>query len=152
PVSLEEELRRVIGVVEALASEIEVPLSIDTSKAEVARAALATGASFVNDVTALRGDSAMAGVVAEAGVDVCLVHMKGEPRTMQDDPRYDDVVREVRGFLEERLEVAVAAGIPEDRVWLDPGIGFGKTLEHNLELIRRLDVIAGIGRPVVFGA
>ena len=152
PVSLEEELRRVIGVVEALASEIEVPLSIDTSKAEVARAALATGASFVNDVTALRGDSAMAGVVAEAGVDVCLVHMKGEPRTMQDDPRYDDVVREVRGFLEERLEAAVAAGIPEERVWLDPGIGFGKTLEHNLELIRRLDVIAGIGRPVVFGA
>ena len=89
----------------------------------------------------------MAGVVAEAGVDVCLVHMKGEPRTMQDDPRYDDVVRDVRGFLEERLEVAVAAGIPEDRVWLDPGIGFGKTLEHNLELIRRLDVIAGIRRP-----
>jgi dihydropteroate synthase len=151
-VSLEEELRRVIGVVEALASEIDLPLSIDTSKAGVARAALAAGASFVNDVTALRGDPAMAGVVAEAGVDVCLVHMKGEPRTMQDDPRYDDVVGEVRDFLEERLEAAVAAGIPEDRVWLDPGIGFGKTVEHNLELIRRLDVIVAIGRPVVFGA
>jgi dihydropteroate synthase len=152
PVTLEEELRRVIGVVEALASQIEVPLSIDTSKADVARGALAAGASFVNDVTALRRDPAMAGVVAAAGVDVCLVHMKGEPRTMQDDPRYDDVVRDVRGFLEERLDAAVAAGIAEERVWLDPGIGFGKTLEHNLELIRRLDEIVGIGRPVVFGA
>jgi dihydropteroate synthase len=152
PVPLEEELRRVIGVVEALASETEVPLSIDTSKAEVARAALAAGASFVNDVTALRGDVAIARVVADAGVDVCLVHMKGEPRTMQDDPRYDDVVREVREFLEKRLEAAVAAGIAEARVWLDPGIGFGKTLEHNLELVRHLDEIVAIGRPVVFGA
>jgi dihydropteroate synthase len=152
PVSLEEELRRVLAVVEALASEIEVPLSIDTSKAEVARSALAAGASFVNDVTALRGDEAMAAVVAEAGVDVCLVHMKGDPRTMQDDPRYDDVVGEVRAFLEGRLEAAVAAGIPEERIWLDPGIGFGKTLEHNLQLVRGLDAIVAIGRPVVFGA
>ena len=152
PVSAEEELHRVIGVVEALASEVDVPLSIDTSKAEVAQAALSAGASFVNDVTALRGDPAMAEVVAEARVDVCLMHMKGEPRTMQDDPRYDDVVTEVRTFLQERLEAATAAGISEDRIWLDPGIGFGKTLEHNLELIRRLGEIAAIGRPVVFGA
>jgi dihydropteroate synthase len=106
----------------------------------------------VNDVTALRGDAAMAGVIAGAPVDVCLVHLKGEPRTMQDDPRYEDVVGEVRAFLEERLTAAIEAGIAAERVWLDPGIGFGKTLEHNLELIRRLDEIVAIGRPVVFGA
>jgi len=152
PVSVTDELERVVPVIEALAAEMRTPLSIDTSKAEVARAALSAGASFVNDVTALHGDAAMAGVVADAQVDVCLVHMKGEPRTMQDDPRYDDVVGEVRGFLEERLELAIGAGIAEQRVWLDPGIGFGKTLEHNLELIRRLDEIVAIGRPVVFGA
>jgi dihydropteroate synthase len=150
PVDEAVELERVMPVVAALASGL--PLSIDTSKAAVARAALAAGASFVNDVTALRGDAAMAGVVANAGADVCLVHMLGEPRSMQDDPRYDDVVSEVRAFLEERLAWAVREGISEDRVWLDPGIGFGKTLEHNLELIRRLDEIVAIGRPVVFGA
>lgn len=150
PVSLDDELQRVMPVIETLAAE--VPLSIDTSKAEVARAAIAAGARFVNDVTAMRADVAMADVVAGAQVDVCLVHMKGEPRTMQDDPRYEDVVSEVRAFLEERLEVATEAGIAEARVWLDPGIGFGKTLEHNLELIRRLDEIVAIGRPVVFGA
>ena len=150
PVEEAVELERVMPVVEALAGR--VPLSIDTSKAAVARAALAAGASFVNDVTALRGDAAMAGVVAHAGADCCLVHMQGEPRSMQDDPRYDDVVAEVRSFLEKRLAWAVREGIPEDRVWLDPGIGFGKTLEHNLELIRRLDEIVAIGRPVVFGA
>ncbi len=150
PVEKAVELERVMPVVEALAGR--VPLSIDTSKAAVAQAALTAGASFVNDVTAFRGDAAMAGVVAHAGADVCLVHMQGEPRSMQDDPRYDDVVAEVRSFLEERLAWAVREGIPEDRVWLDPGIGFGKTLEHNLELIRRLDEIVAIGRPVVFGA
>jgi dihydropteroate synthase len=106
----------------------------------------------VNDVTALRGDVEMAAVVAESGADVCLVHMHGTPRSMQDDPRYDDVVADVRAFLEARLAWAVREGIPEERVWLDPGIGFGKTLEHNLELIRRLDEIVAIGRPVVFGA
>jgi dihydropteroate synthase len=137
----------------ALAAEgAGMPISIDTSKAAVARAAITSGASFVNDVTALRGDPAMAGVVAEAGTEVCLVHMKGEPRTMQDDPSYGEVVSEVRAFLEERLAWAVREGIAEDRIWLDPGIGFGKTLEHNLELIRRLDEIVAIGRPVVFGA
>jgi dihydropteroate synthase len=151
PVAEPVELGRVMPVIEALGAE-GAPLSIDTSKAVVGRAALAAGASFVNDVTALRGDPELAGVVADAGADVCLVHMQGAPRSMQDDPRYDDVVAEVRAFLEERLAWAVAQGIAEDRVWLDPGIGFGKTLEHNLELIRRLDEIAAIGRPVVFGA
>jgi dihydropteroate synthase len=152
PVGAEEELRRVMPVVEALASAGAVPVSIDTSKAAVARAATAAGASFVNDVTALRGDPEMAAVVGAAGADLCLLHMRGEPRTMQEDPRYDDVVAEVKAFLEERLAFAVGEGIPEDHVWLDPGIGFGKTLDHNLELLRRLDQIVALGRPVVIGA
>ena len=152
PVDVAEELRRVTPVIEALASHGGVPISIDTSKAAVARAATGAGALFVNDVTALRGDPGMAGVVADSGAEVCLVHMLGEPRTMQDDPRYDDVVAEVAAFLEERLAFAVAAGIAEDRIWLDPGIGFGKTLEHNLELLRRLGEIVALGRPVVIGA
>ncbi|HXV01932.1 MAG TPA: dihydropteroate synthase [Gaiellaceae bacterium] len=149
PVSLEEELRRVVPVLEELAGE--VPVSIDTAKAEVARRALALGAELVNDVTALRGDSALAGVAAESGAYVCLVHMLGEPRTMQVDPRYDDVVAEVKAFLEERLRFAVDVGIAEERVLLDPGIGFGKTVEHNFELIRRLDELVAIGRPLVVG-
>jgi dihydropteroate synthase len=148
PVSLDEELRRVVPVLERLEG---VPFSIDTAKAEVARRACALGAEMVNDVTALRGDPAMAEVVAEAGVYVCLMHMQGEPRTMQVAPRYDDVVSEVAAFLEERLAFAVAAGIPEERVCLDPGIGFGKTPEHNLELVRRLDVLTRLGRPVLVG-
>jgi dihydropteroate synthase len=148
-VSVDEELRRVVPVLERLQGA--VPLSIDTSKAEVARRALELGAELVNDVTALRGDSALAEVVAERGAYVCLMHMRGEPRTMQLDPRYDDVAAEVARFLEERMRVARAAGIAEDRICLDPGIGFGKTVEHNLELIRRLDVIASLGRPVVVG-
>ena len=152
PVGAEEELRRVMPVVAALAAEGAVPVSIDTSKAVVARAATGAGASFVNDVTALRGDPEMAAVVAATGADVCLLHMQGEPRTMQEDPHYDDVVAEVKAFLEERLAFAVREGIPEERVWLDPGIGFGKTLDHNLELLRRLDEIVALGRPVVIGA
>jgi dihydropteroate synthase len=152
PVSADEELRRVLPVLEALASQAAVPVSIDTSKARVARAALDTGVAFVNDVTALRGDPGMAAVVADSDADLCLMHMLGEPRTMQEDPRYEDVVASVAGFLEERLAFAVRAGIPEHRVWLDPGIGFGKTLEHNLELLRRLDEIVALGRPVIVGA
>ena len=152
PVGEAEELRRVMPVVEALGGDGDVPISIDTSKAAVARAATAAGATFVNDVTALRGDSGMAEVVAASGAEVCLVHMLGEPRTMQDDPRYDDVVSDVKALLEERLAFAVAEGIAEERVWLDPGIGFGKTLQHNLELLRRLDEIVAIGRPVLVGA
>jgi dihydropteroate synthase len=126
-------------------------LSVDTYKAAVAEAAIAAGATLLNDVTALRGDPAMAGLVAEREVDCCLMHMLGEPRTMQLDPRYDDVVSEVASFLEERLAFAVAQGVREDRVLLDPGIGFGKTLEHNLELLRRLDEVVALGRPVVVG-
>jgi dihydropteroate synthase len=151
PVSPEEEAGRVEPVVEALAADGGARLSIDTTKASVARRALEAGASIVNDVSALRFDPEMAGVVAEAGVDCCLMHMLGEPRTMQDDPRYDDVVSDVKSFLEERLALAVREGIAEERVWLDPGIGFGKTVEHNLELLRRLDEIVAIGRPVVVG-
>jgi dihydropteroate synthase len=148
-VSVEEELARVVPVLERLGGA--VPLSIDTAKAEVARAALQRGAILVNDVTALRGDRELAGVVADAGAYLCLMHMQGEPRTMQEDPRYDDVAGEVAAFLEERLTFAVAAGIPEERICLDPGIGFGKTVEHNLELVRRLDVLLALGRPVLVG-
>jgi dihydropteroate synthase len=148
-VAVEEELRRVIPVLEAVAGE--VPVSIDTVKAEVARRALELGAELVNDVTALRTDPELAGVVGEADAYVCLMHMQGEPRTMQLEPRYDDVVSEVAAFLEERLRFAVDEGIREDRVCLDPGIGFGKAVEHNFELVRRLDEIAAIGRPVLVG-
>jgi len=147
-VSLDEELRRVVPVLEQLDG---VPVSIDTSKAEVARRALELGAELVNDVTALRGDPELAGVVAGSGAYLCLMHMRGEPRTMQVDPRYDDVAAEVAAFLEERLEAAVSAGIPEDRVCLDPGIGFGKTVEQNFELVRRLGVLLELGRPVMIG-
>jgi dihydropteroate synthase len=147
-VDAEEELRRVVPVIEALAG---APVSIDTSKAEVARRALELGAILVNDVTALRGDPELAGAVADADAYVCLMHMRGEPRTMQVDPTYDDVVDDVRAFLEERLEFAVTSGIAEDRICLDPGIGFGKTVEHNFELVRRLDELVAIGRPVLVG-
>jgi dihydropteroate synthase len=148
-VSLDEELRRLLPVLEALGGE--VPLSVDTSKAEVAQRALALGAEMVNDVTALRGDPAMAEVAAESRAYVCLMHMLGEPRTMQENPRYGDVVSEVAAFLEERLRFATDAGIAEELICLDPGFGFGKTVEHNLELLRRLDAIAGLGRPVLIG-
>jgi len=148
-VSLEEELRRVLPVLEATAREL--PVSIDTAKAEVARRALELGAEMVNDVTALRGDPELAGVVADEGAYLCLMHMRGEPRTMQLDPRYDDVAAEVAAFLEKRLAAAVAAGLAEDRICLDPGIGFGKTVEQNLELVRRLDVLTALGRPVLVG-
>jgi dihydropteroate synthase len=148
-VSLDEELRRVEPVLERLQ---DVPVSIDTSKAEVARRALALGAVMVNDVTALRGDPDLAGVIADSDAYLCLMHMLGEPRTMQEDPRYEDVVSEVAAFLEERLSFALSAGIPDERICLDPGIGFGKTVEHNLELLARLDEIVALGRPVVVGA
>jgi dihydropteroate synthase len=150
PVPADEELRRVQPVVERLAAAGHT-ISIDTTKAAVAREALAVGATIVNDVSALRFDPELAELVAETDAGCCLMHMLGEPRTMQTDPRYDDVVADVKAFLEERLAFAVRSGIAEERVWLDPGIGFGKTVEHNLELLRRLDEIVAIGRPVVVG-
>ncbi len=154
PVDAQEELARVLPVLQGLAGQASGALvSIDTSKAAVAGAALAAGASIVNDVSALRADPQMAGVIADSGADCCLMHMLGEPRTMQraGGPQYNDVVDDVRAFLEERLGFAVGAGIAEQRIMLDPGIGFGKTLEHNLELLRRLDELAELGRPVVVG-
>ncbi len=150
PVDAAEELRRVLPVLEGLAGA-GARLSIDTSKAAVAAAALDAGADLVNDVTALRGDPEMSALVAERGCDVCLMHMLGEPRTMQRDPAYDDVVADVKAFLAERLAHAIAAGIAEDRVWLDPGIGFGKTVDHNLTLLRRLGELTALGRPLVVG-
>ena len=149
-VSLDEELRRVVPVLEQVAGELSV--SIDTSKAEVARRALELGAVMVNDVTALRADPGLADVVAEQGAYLCLMHMLGEPRTLPDDPRYGDVVAEVARFLEERRTFAAATGVPEERICLDPGIGFGKTVEHNLELLARLDELVALGRPVLVGA
>jgi dihydropteroate synthase len=150
PVGEAEELRRVVPVVEALSREGAV--SIDTSKAAVAAAAIDAGATIVNDVTALRGDPEMAALSAERGVGVVLMHMPGNPRTMQDDPSYDDVVDDIKEFLVARMEHAVGAGIAEERIWLDPGIGFGKTLAHNLELLRRLGELRELGRPLAIGA
>jgi dihydropteroate synthase len=148
-VSPEEELCRLVPVLDRLGGEL--PLSIDTSKAAVARAALERGAILVNDVTALRSDPELAEVVASAGAYLCLMHMQGEPRTMQAEPRYGDVAAEVASFLEERLAFAVSQGIAEERICLDPGIGFGKTVAHNLDLVRRLDVLVALGRPVLVG-
>jgi dihydropteroate synthase len=147
-VSADDELRRVVPVLEGLG---DLPISIDTSKREVARRALELGAELVNDVTALRGDPELAGLVAESGAYLCLMHMQGEPRTMQAHPTYDDVAAQVASFLEARLEFAVRAGIEEERICLDPGIGFGKTVAQNFELLRRLDVITALGRPVLVG-
>jgi dihydropteroate synthase len=152
PVDAAAELERVLPVIEGLQQRgVAATISIDTSKAAVAAAALDAGATFVNDVTALRGDPAMPELVAKRGAPCCLMHMLGEPRTMQADPRYDDVVSEVKAFLEARMAFAMAAGVAEERILLDPGIGFGKTAEHNLELLARLDELAALGRPVVIG-
>jgi dihydropteroate synthase len=150
-VGAEEELRRVRPVISALAAG-EAQISVDTSKSAVAEAALDVGAAIVNDVTALRGDPEMAALCAQRGATVVLMHMAGNPRTMQRNPVYDDVVDEVKAFLADRVEAARAAGIGEERIWLDPGIGFGKTAEHNLELLRRLSELAELGRPLVVGA
>ena len=156
PVPAAFELERTIPVIERLAAGRDtgpagVRVSIDTTKAEVAAAALGVGARIVNDVSAFRFEPETAGLVAGAGATCVLMHMLGEPRTMQADPRYEDVVSEVKAFLEERLAFAVAEGVPEEHVWLDPGIGFGKTLDHNLELLARLDEIVALGRPLVIG-
>jgi dihydropteroate synthase len=152
PVPAHEELDRVIPVIEGIHAEHpDVRISIDTSKAAVAEAALDAGADYVNDVTALRGDPDMAARVAERAADVCLMHMIGTPRTMQAQAHYDDVVAEVKAFLAARIEVAAAAGIAVERIEVDPGIGFGKTVDHNLELLDRLGELTDLGRPVVLG-
>jgi dihydropteroate synthase len=155
PVSADEELRRVLPVVEGIAAadwgHARPQVSIDTSKASVARAALDAGASLVNDVSALRADPDMVGVLADSGAECCLMHMLGQPRTMQRDPRYADVVDDVMAFLSERLQFAVREGVSEQRIMLDPGIGFGKTVAHNLELLARLDELTALGRPLVVG-
>jgi dihydropteroate synthase len=150
PVAVDEELRRVVPVVRAL-RDAGAQISVDTMKLAVAEAAVEAGATYVNDVTAFRHEPELAAFVAERGCDCCLMHMLGEPRTMQQDPRYDDVVADVRAFLEERVAFALGEGVREERIMVDPGIGFGKTLEHNLELLRRLDEIVAIGLPVVVG-
>lgn len=150
PVSLDEELRRVVPVVEGLTAAGR-EISVDTSKGAVAEAALDAGAAIVNDVTAFRGDPEMAALCAERGPTVVLMHMAGYPATMQENPHYDDVVDEVKGFLTARLDAALAAGLAEEQVWLDPGIGFGKTAAHNHELLRRLGELRELGRPLVLG-
>ena len=152
PVSLLEECRRVIPVVESLvAAGVSARISVDTSKAEVAQRALAAGATTINDVTALRAAPQIAELVAAAGAQLCLMHMVGTPRTMQQNPHYEDVVSEVKSILEERIAFATSQGVPEERILLDPGIGFGKTVEHNLELIRRLPELLALGRPLLIG-
>lgn len=150
PVPVQEELDRVLPVIRVLRGETGVPLSIDTRKPEVAAAALEAGATLVNDVRALAG-SGMAELVAARRAGVCLMHMRGEPGSMQDDPRYENVVEEVRNFLAERIQAALDAGVAVDRIWIDPGIGFGKTIEHNLELLAGLDRLGSLGYPVLVG-
>lgn len=153
PISVEEELRRVMPALERIAPACpSTVVSIDTTKADVAERALAVGATMVNDITAMRHDPRMAEVVASAGATVCLMHMSGTPATMQDEPRYEDVVSDVRAFLEERIELAVERGISPERIYIDPGIGFGKTVDHNLRLIAGIDRLAELGFPVVIGA
>ena len=151
PVSVDDELARVLPVVRALAGRVTVPISVDTTKAEVARQALQAGACVVNDITAGFGDPAMPAVVRGAGAGVVLMHMRGTPETMQQQPTYTDAAREVRDFLADRVRAWVAAGVPADRIAVDPGIGFGKTFDHNLALLRDLGALATIGRPVLLG-
>lgn len=151
PVDEQEERRRLIPVVAALAKAVSVPISVDTSKAEVARAAIDAGAVMINDVTALRGDRAMVDVAAQTGAGLVLMHVQGTPKTMQQAPHYDDVVGEIAQFLAERARFAVDHGVSQDRIVLDPGIGFGKTLDHNLDLLANLHVFAQLGFPLLVG-
>ena len=151
PVAADEELRRVLPVIERLAAQVQVPISIDTSKAAVARAAIDAGAEIINDVTGLDGDPAMIALAVETGVGVCAMHMQGTPQTMQDNPTYADVVAEVRDYLRERRDALVAAGIARERICLDPGIGFGKTHEHNITLMRHCHEFHALGCPLLVG-
>ena len=149
-VEAEEERDRILPVIEAL-RETGIPLSVDTYRAETARWALEAGTCMINDITALRGDPAMAEVLASAGCECVLMHMQGAPKTMQNAPRYDDVIDDIRAFFEERLDHAVSQGVAEERIWLDPGFGFGKTVQHNLHLLRRLGEFRELGRPLLVG-
>ena len=151
PVAIEEEIRRVVPVVAALAARVRIPISVDTTKAAVARRALESSAAMINDISALRFDPDVAGVGAEFGVPVVLMHMRGEPRSMQVAPHYDEPVTDIRGFLGEAAAAAERQGIPRERLIVDPGIGFGKTPEHNLQLIRRLQEFAALGLPILVG-
>lgn len=151
PVPADEEIQRVVPVIAALAKTIRIPISIDTTKAAVARRALEAGAAMINDITALRSDPGLGALAAESGVPVVLMHMQGEPRTMQVAPRYDDLVAEIRLFLQQAADAAEERGVRRERLIVDPGIGFGKTAEHNLELIRRLPEFAGLGLPLLVG-
>lgn len=151
PVSAQEEIDRVMPVIKRLRGLVDIPISVDTSKAEVAREALNNGASMVNDITGLRGDSKMAGLVAERGVPIVVMHMKGTPRTMQLKPRYGDLIGEIIGSLKESISIAQTAGIDEEKIITDPGIGFGKTLEHNLVIIKELARFKSLGRPILIG-
>lgn len=151
PVPIEEERRRVLPVIERLARKVGVPISIDTYKSVVAREAIGLGASIVNDISGLRSSPDMADVIVETGVSVMIMHMKGEPRNMQSDPTYEDVVSEIRVFLDTQAKKAVARGVPKDRIVIDPGIGFGKTVEHNLEIIARIGELRDLGYPVLIG-
>jgi dihydropteroate synthase len=151
PVAADEELRRVLPVIKTLAVQVQVPISIDTSKSAVARAAIAAGAEIVNDVTGLEGDPAMIEVVRQAGVGVCAMHMQGTPQTMQDNPTYTDVVAEIREYLRQRRDALLAAGISHERICLDPGIGFGKTHEHNITLMQNCHEFHSLGCPLLVG-
>jgi dihydropteroate synthase len=151
PVGEQEELDRVLPAIEALARQTDVPISIDTSKSAVAHAAVVAGAEVINDVTGLAGDPAMLALAAELGVGVCAMHMQGTPQTMQDDPHYDDVVTDVAAYLAKRLDALLAAGIVRERICLDPGIGFGKSHLHNLELMARVGEFHSLGRPLLVG-
>lgn len=151
PVDVNEELGRVIPVIKRLKALIDIPISIDTSKSHVAKAALENGASMVNDITGLKGDRDMAGVVTRFDVPICIMHMKGSPRTMQISPQYDDLIGEIIASLRESIDLAAGAGIDEKKIIIDPGIGFGKTLEHNLKIIKELRRLTNLGRPILIG-
>lgn len=151
PVPEEEEMRRVLPVIEAVREQVDVPISIDTTKSRVAEQALRAGACMVNDISGLGFDPCMAEVVAQCGALCCIMHIQGTPQTMQQNPRYDDVIGDISCYFEERLALAERAGIPRDHIWLDPGIGFGKTVEHNLEILRRLREFTAFGLPLLIG-
>jgi dihydropteroate synthase len=151
PISTSEEIDRVVPVIESLAGEVEVPISIDTRKGVVAKEALKAGASIINDISALRFDPALASVAAESGAPIVLMHMKGMPENMQKNPVYDDLIGEIRGFLEDAVQRAIKAGIREDLILVDPGIGFGKTFDHNLQILKELPSLLSLGKPVLIG-